>query len=691
MDSVDSIKREKDEEGEEDVGTEKEKKEEEEEEGEEEFAGPAIPVHNVTIKEEGSHEHNQGMGDENQSVKRERKGEDSSLDEPLVKRRKMEIEMERLHLENIPSSSLYEISWMHREPIVHVLFVPLVDFLITGSVDGVVKFWKKQSDASIEFVKAFKSHLGAIVDVSCTPSGRVLGTVGDDATLKIFDVVTFDMVNVIDLGFLPSSVCLYEDNEGEGTFALVADAQSFKVHRFDVYSSGSYEKKPLQFQSEDEATQDANDKEEKLEENSIRSLESYKIHHDAVLFMRFHVKSQQVLSVDRSGQMEIWNAKTGKCVSKLDFPDLFEFQKTKSYPLSLEFSNEKQDLFASHGSDHFIRVFRFRDGKMIAKYDENPPIYTQLQESGDEQFVLDSIDFHRRLALESEIQYDPPRLAPHVVIDRSQKYALYTCMLGIKIVEIMSGQVVRIIGKYERNAHRFISIALSQSAIRRKGKYEPVLVALSYDKARFFVFSNEEPSDEDMETRDMMNEQPRPEETAILSGTGDHQGFARLPEGAVLHTSLGDIRVQLFPEYAPKAVENFTTHGKNGYYNNVIFHRVIRGFMIQTGDPLGDGTGGTSIWGDSFEDEFHRKLRHDRPYTLSMANAGPNTNGSQFFITVSPQAHLDQKHTIFGRVVDGMSVVKKIERTPTDKYDRPKEEIQILSISVIEEMQSNEK
>ena len=101
---------------------------------------------------------------------------------------------------------------------------------------------------------------------------------------------------------------------------------------------------------------------------------------------------------------------------------------------------------------------------------------------------------------------------------------------------------------------------------------------------------------------------------------------------AVIHTTYGDIHIRLFPDAAPKAVENFVTHAKRGYYNSTIFHRVIRKFMIQCGDPLGDGTGGESIWGREFEDEFS-SLKHDKPYTVSMANAGPNTNGSQFFIT----------------------------------------------------------
>ncbi|CAE6531240.1 unnamed protein product, partial [Rhizoctonia solani] len=109
------------------------------------------------------------------------------------------------------------------------------------------------------------------------------------------------------------------------------------------------------------------------------------------------------------------------------------------------------------------------------------------------------------------------------------------------------------------------------------------------------------------------------------------------------------------------AVENFVGHAKSGYFEGVIFHRVIKKFMIQTGDPLGDGTGGTSIWGREFEDEFSPAVKHDRPYTLSMANAGPNTNGSQFFITTAATSWLDGKHVVFGEVVKGLEVVKAME------------------------------
>ncbi|VDK57999.1 unnamed protein product, partial [Gongylonema pulchrum] len=158
---------------------------------------------------------------------------------------------------------------------------------------------------------------------------------------------------------------------------------------------------------------------------------------------------------------------------------------------------------------------------------------------------------------------------------------------------------------------------------------------------------------------------------------------SKITEHAVIHTSFGDIHIKLFANECPKAVENFCTHARRGYYNGHTFHRVIKSFMIQTGDPTGKGTGGQSIWGEDFEDEFHPALRHDKPYMVSMANAGPNTNGSQFFITVVPADWLDGKNTLFGQVTEGFNVVQKINQVPTfEKSGRPKQEISILSISL---------
>ena len=182
---------------------------------------------------------------------------------------------------------------------------------------------------------------------------------------------------------------------------------------------------------------------------------------------------------------------------------------------------------------------------------------------------------------------------------------------------------------------------------------------------------------------------------------------------AVMHTNMGDIKIKLFPEKAPKTVENFVTHSKNGYYNGLKFHRVINDFMIQGGDPRGNGTGGESIWGGSFSDEFDPEL-HNLRGALSMANSGPDTNGSQFFIVQAREVPsnmleqmrdledngfpaditaayealggtpwLDFRHTVFGQVTEGMDVVDAIAAVETFN-DVPRSDVIIESIEVTE-------
>ena len=169
-----------------------------------------------------------------------------------------------------------------------------------------------------------------------------------------------------------------------------------------------------------------------------------------------------------------------------------------------------------------------------------------------------------------------------------------------------------------------------------------------------------------------------------------------MPLSATLHTNRGDIVVDLFEHQAPGTVQNFVGLAEGGkewldpetqqvttrpLYADVIFHRVIDGFMIQGGDPLGKGTGGP---GYEFADEFHPDLQFDRPYLLAMANAGPGTNGSQFFITVGAQPHLNRRHTIFGEVSgdESRAVVDAIATTPTDRFDRPTEPVVIESVTI---------
>ena len=148
---------------------------------------------------------------------------------------------------------------------------------------------------------------------------------------------------------------------------------------------------------------------------------------------------------------------------------------------------------------------------------------------------------------------------------------------------------------------------------------------------------------------------------------------------AVIETSKGRIAIELYQDQAPKTVANFIKLAKAGFYNGVIFHRVIPEFMIQTGDPTGTGRGGP---GYQFDDEIVPSLHHDAPGVVSMANAGPNTNGSQFFITLAPTPWLDGKHTIFGRVLEGQDVVAAIVAVPRDAQDKPRQDIVMTAVTI---------
>ena len=281
------------------------------------------------------------------------------------------------------------------------------------------------------------------------------------------------------------------------------------------------------------------------------------------------------------------------------------------------------------------------------------------------------------------------------MFDASGRLLMFPTMFGVKVVDVASGRVVRVVGSGDSTATRFMQLALCQECAaadhaastsgmevvpeQAAAPKDPTLFCTAWKQARLFLLTSHEPADGSQ--RDAQNERAAAGTASRAARALAAEAAARRARTATIHTTLGDICVQLFPDECPRTVENFTVHSRNGYYNGVLFHRVVKGFMVQTGDPKGDGTGGESIWGGDFEDEFCRALRHDRPFTVSMANAGPNTNGSQFFITTAPVPRLDGKHTVFGRVFKGQDIVTAIEDTKTRKKDdRPVVDIRILSI-----------
>eukprot|EP00794_Sanderia_malayensis_P007723 gene7723-8562_t len=579
-------------------------------------------------------------------------------------KKKRILEFEHVYIQSLPSAERYKRSYMHRDVVSHVT-VTCTNFFITASCDGHIKFWKKK-DEDLEFVKHFRAHIGTIQGVSCSTDGMLYCSVASDKAVKVFDVINFDMINMMKLDFSPHH-CEWVYRKGNAISTLAVSGENDGMIR--IYDG----------------------------RGTSTPLEVLNLHTKPVTCIKYNPVYGVALSSDKAGMIEYWNGQESgyKFPKNINFEyktdtDLFDFVMAKSYPTSIAFSSDGKQ-FVTMATDRKVRVFKFLTGKKSRVFDEKLQIFSEMQQ---EKQVLPNMEFGKRMATEREIEKSDALHNSNAVFDDSGYFVLYATMIGIKVVNIHTNRCVKILGKNENV--RFLNVALFQerslenrAAITLemaassklngdKPVVDPTLVCCGYKKNRFYMFSRREP-DEESTDRDVFNEKPSREE--IIAATQDTE-TKTLSEYVVMHTTMGDIQLKLFPVECPKTVENFVTHAKNGYYNGHIFHRVIKQFMIQTGDPLGDGTGGESIWGGEFEDEFHHTLRHDRPYTLSMANAGPNTNGSQFFITVLPTPWLDNKHTVFGKVVKGMDVAQKISLVKVNpRNDKPYEDVKIINIT----------
>lgn len=468
--------------------------------------------------------------------------------------------------------------------------------------------------------------------------------------------------------------------------------------------------------------------------NPLHTLPS--LHHSTVIHMAYNNRFDCVVSVDESGMIEYWRPsgdyeKPDGVFMYKSSTDLFEFKKAKSLPTCITMSPSGSQFATFSFPDRKVRIFDFATAKLYRTYDESILTVSDMQQAGTALYKLEEVEFGRRLAIERELENPTLQNKINVVFDESSNFIIYGSILGSKVINTLTNRVVKVYGKDE--PFRPLNLAIYQGQPLKKGvitvsmaasanplleeaeQRDPILISTASGKVRFYMFTNQE--DIVKSTRDVQNEKPR----NINAQQAVEAKPTETGSAAILHTTFGDIHIRLFPEAAPKAVENFVTHSKNGYYNNTIFHRVLRKFMIQVsrslfsfllsphtrfslsnsptplflsspntnpsspttqcGDPLGDGTGGESIWGHEFADEFST-LKHDKPYTVSMANAGPNTNGSQFFITTEKTSWLDKKHTIFGRAVRGMDVIHRIENVRVFK-ERPEEDIKIVNIEIL--------
>ena len=538
-------------------------------------------------------------------------------------------QLDELYASNLPTSFFYERSLMHRDVVTH-LVVTKTSFLISGSQDGHIKFWKiitadylKQQQTSvqmtkvadqqdkqanlvagpIEFVKHFRAHLGQlslllapirkrddrwfvvgpILNLCVNESGTLLCSTCSDRTLKLFDVLSFDMITMVKLDFVPStSSFVHSSRHAHATLAL-ADEQSARIFLFDAKNFNVRE--PL-------------------------FLLDRLGHRSTVKFLLYSAKIDLVVSIDQSSLINYWSPADPSVPpssllfhSKLD-TDLFELMRREMSVVAAEFSPSGSHfaVLARSTSEKKLFLFDTLRGKISKIFNEQMDVYKELHErlqkkeeaelteENDETkkkkkslLLLNNVEYSRRLTIEKE--FERAELVSSLInlqFDSSGTFLFYSTLYGIKMLNLRTNAIRQFFGTTE-NA-RFARLALFEAQTLAEGSaYSTILFSSAFKKNRFYLFTRNNPADHRSEfenDRDVFNEKPSRDE--ILTAT-EEQALTTLSQSAILHTTMGDIHLRLFPEFAPKTCENFIQHAKQSYYNGCIFHRVIKQFMIQTG------------------------------------------------------------------------------------------------------------
>lgn len=384
-------------------------------------------------------------------------------------------------------------------------------------------------------------------------------------------LIISDLLAVLQLDHMPRSICWVH---GRGASIPLLAVSEDIGHSINIYDGRGDSPKPF---------------------HTIASL-----HRSTVSQMAYNNEYDCVVSADESGMIEYWRPggnyeKPDNLFQYKSATDLFEFKKAKSLPSCIDISPSGSQFATFSFPDRKIRIFDFATGKLHRTYDESLLTISDMQQAGTALHRLEDVEFGRRLAVERELENPALQNKINVIFDESSNFILYGSILGTKVINILTNRVVKVFGKDE--PFRALNLAIYQGQPQKKGvvtvsmaasanpllqeaeERDPMLVCTGSGKVRFYIFTNDEEISKS--TRDVQNEKPR----NLNARQQIDAKPAETGSAAILHTTFGDIHIRLFPEAAPKAVENFVTHSKNGYYNNTIFHRVIRKFMIQVSPP----------------------------------------------------------------------------------------------------------
>ncbi|KAK7677765.1 hypothetical protein QCA50_019317 [Cerrena zonata] len=464
-----------------------------------------------------------------------------------VRKKRKVLPHEKLYLDHLPSADRYYKSFMHRD-VINFCIMTETDFLITTSIDGHLKFWKKQ-EQGIEFVKHYRAHLASVVAISASADGQLFASVAEDGTAKMFDVVNFDMINMLTLGYKPNACC-WVHRRGQAQGLLAISEQGSGVIRIYDGRDGTL----------------------------LETID--KLHRNPVHIMSYSDRFDTVVSADEAGFIEYWRP-----TEPFDQPkhvpgiwsfksntDLYEFKKTKSTPTCITLSPDSSHFVVFSLPDRQIRIFNFLSGKITRRYDESLSAIQEMQQAGTAVYKVEDMEFGRRLAMERELELPGPDgkipgMWSNAIWDESGAFVLYPTLLGIKVVNTITNRVVRLLGKDETvrwmnltvyqgapAKKGFTTVAAAASAnplLAEKGIRDPTLFATGYKRPRFYLFTKSEPEDKSGD-RDIFNERPtREEQTMAASTPAFISGPSPVANAATIHTTVGDMHLRLFPQQAP--------------------------------------------------------------------------------------------------------------------------------------------